>query len=1514
MADTIKDYLVGIGFKVDDSGAKRAESSIGNIDDLIRALYDAIQQGVDQLKSFFGEMNKGAASADKAAASAQNVTVAVNNLANSGDKATTSMAQGARSAEELSRSTDATGKSADKAAEGLSKANKEAHLNNARKGSMNIKQLEGHLRKATGTLKKFINMAATYLIGSSIKSAVSQVIKFNEGLAESAKKLRKSIEDTRAYNVALQAMGKTADEIKKNKTLQALFDDLQAIGKQMALPEAAQGVKAIDDIRNELMRLRVVGTYAMQWIYYKIQTVAEGPLKDIQRMLRQVREWFSGNIEKVAGGIAKAFREVSHVFVSVIQFVQRILGWINKLPPGVKLVGAAILAVIAMIKSKTVLVTAIVALIILLIDDFMTYLEGGQSLFEDFWGWAVDAFDKVSTAISDAIKKVKEFWDESKNDDGSINWLSFGIKIAGWLLEGAKSVLRGASSAIKGWITGDKDATWPEVGTAIWEGIKEKLKDISATIKGWIVGDDTASWGEVGDKILGGIREKLQTVSLSIRSWITGNNGAEGGEPTWGDVGEAIHRGLVEKLQNISSKIKEWVAGDKNATWGEVGAAIRRGIKSKLENIWKTIRRWISGNNGDDEWTEAGTAIENGITSELSDIGATIKGLITGDQTASWKDVGETIRTGIKTGLANIGAFIKGLITGDPEASWSDVGRTILNGITNGLQSLGRVIKTLITGDSTASWGDVGTTILSGIKEKLQNLGMTIKKWITGDKNASWSDVGQTIADGIGQKKEEILEKLKSALGLGDDATFPDVGAAIVGKIADGAESILNALVSALTPGTEDDSSSVGTSIWDWISTAIQNAAKNKADFWGGVIEDGINRGGVIGSLESALGTAMLYASQIKFNIVAAATKIMQSGKPGEIWESVKGIVESILSIVNNIVAALTGEAPSDAEDFGQLLQDTIVGAVQLISDALKAAEGALAWVADIVSKAQEMGVLDEALKGIAATLIAIKVGGAVKSVVNLFKGFSSGITILKSLNPEFLAISGAIMAVVGVATILKRVWDRLMGGFSEKEIAAQGVEELGRMLDNVSDQLDEAGENAELLQDIFKEIRRDQFEFDFDPSQGESEYYTSLADYRKKNMDPSVYSEEVRALLESYNDEQWLALYKMFKEETDQDKVLAFLEAEAAKLAAEKELAEQAQMEESGNNIYSQQAEKAAAAAGEMTEEVAAATAALEGLGEETEGAGKTFEEASAEAADFVEGVRESTRTVLDTSTTSEEALEAVKVASEEAAQAILDAFLNLGQPIGPVFDSIVVMSTNMVGSAKTQFQRLSREAKSQFAQVISAAKRMRDSVVGAIRKMRDDVTDAFRTMVKNIDDEMQKATTKVEAQVNRIIAALNRLRTSFTVSVTPQQAFGFGGVVSTETRAVVGEEGKEYIIPVKHRERAISLLQNAAADLGISAESLRSASGMIGGAEFNRTPYYAASGSVTNNRSVSSTNTVNAPATINVYGTDPVSIARNVSRNQERLVLRNMKSIFAWCMRNTFVMHMDCTCIAFA
>lgn len=161
-------------------------------------------------------------------------------------------------------------------------------------------------------------------------------------------------------------------------------------------------------------------------------------------------------------------------------------------------------------------------------------------------------------------------------------------------------------------------------------------------------------------------------------------------------------------------------------------------------------------------------------------------------------------------------------------------------------------------------------------------------------------------------------------------------------------------------------------------------------------------------------------------------------------------------------------------------------------------------------------------------------------------------------------------------------------------------------------------------------------------------------------------------------------------------------------------------------------------------------------------------------------------------------------------------------------------------------------------------------------------------------IKSEMSAAAAAVNQYVGKMKSALSSLSTSIAGASQPTQKFSIGGVVEKETRATIGEDGREYVIPVTKPDRAIPLLKAAMEDLNLGGQALTYAANQL---SQKSPPVYAAQPTIRRETVQNSTvhNTVSAPATINVYGRDAESIAQNVERNQELLLIRNIKGVYA-------------------
>lgn len=147
--------------------------------------------------------------------------------------------------------------------------------------------------------------------------------------------------------------------------------------------------------------------------------IAFGFLPTMLEMVNTFNRFLDANKDLIVNGIGKllnAISVMSQVISSTFQFITKgiemTIGWEGAL----YLLAAAFLwvkraMILAFVTNPIAWVIAAIVGLMLLIDDFMTYLDGGESQFGEFWGsmlgWIEDNKDAINTFI-DNVKMLGE--------------------------------------------------------------------------------------------------------------------------------------------------------------------------------------------------------------------------------------------------------------------------------------------------------------------------------------------------------------------------------------------------------------------------------------------------------------------------------------------------------------------------------------------------------------------------------------------------------------------------------------------------------------------------------------------------------------------------------------------------------------------------------------------------------------------------------------------------------------------------------------------------------------------------------------------------------------------------------------------------------------------------------------------------------------------------------------------------------------------------------------------------
>ena len=270
-----------------------------------------------------------------------------------------------------------------------------AQVDNSGVGQM-MQLLDSNKLKALGVTAALT--AATTAVYKFVESATKTEIE----LTALAKKQGKTIEATRASETALKAMGKTLNEVKKDKALESIYNDLVKVNKAMALPDMSDGITMIRNLQGAFWELRSTVTYAIQWINAKILANLEEPINRITSKLHEISQWVQQNMQSITTKVSSFITGFAKGVIGIIEGIEKIVNWVHELPEGIQRIGSAVGVVWALIKSGPIgQILTVVTAIGGLIDDYENFqwnkLHEGE-----------EGFEKVGVAFEGIWEKLED--------------------------------------------------------------------------------------------------------------------------------------------------------------------------------------------------------------------------------------------------------------------------------------------------------------------------------------------------------------------------------------------------------------------------------------------------------------------------------------------------------------------------------------------------------------------------------------------------------------------------------------------------------------------------------------------------------------------------------------------------------------------------------------------------------------------------------------------------------------------------------------------------------------------------------------------------------------------------------------------------------------------------------------------------------------------------------------------------------------------------------------------------
>lgn len=716
MAVTIAEFINKVGFKVKNEDVDKVNNTISGIKDTATKLLGAIGIGFS--------------------------LTAVNGL----------VEEFTRVNNQIRNATEALGDQRDIQEEimAAAEATRTSYSDTANVVSMLVKgnsELFGNVDEAV----KF-NNAATMLFKSAGKT--------NEDIASLMEAINKSFQKGYVDSETISQLLERAPEAVAllNKRLGTTSDQLEDMATEgtMTIEDLkAAFIDNIDEIEAGFGNVQYSITDALtvirsKWGLWLAQTnetlgITDGigrfmvsAFNNVISVLNRVRNAVTWLGDKL-GGVDKLFRLIAITAAAAFAVFN-----FSKITSGL----SSISKLLTTINVKTLAIIAIIVLLALLVEDFINFMQGNDSLIGSLLEKAGVDVEAVRQTIINAWNAIKSFllsvWDAIKKACSAV-----------W--GGIKDFFKEHGDEIKAGLL----AAWNVIRsilTAVWNVIR--------TVALAVFGDLQEFWRQHGESIMNALVTAWNTIqSILVGVWNVIKTVATtifGGLQTfWQNHGEQI----TEALVNVWNIIKNVLT----AVWtiiSTIARTIFNGLKAFWDTWGNTILTAISG-----VW-EVIKAVFSTAFNVIADLFAVFAALFSGDWGALWENVKQLV-SDIFGGIVNIVSTIL-------SAVWnviSSIFTTIWNFISGVAQNIWSAITTAFTNILTGI-----TTTVTNIKDAIVNGFTAAIDWIKSlpAQAIQWgADIINGIVDGIkgaigavGDAVAGVADKIKSFLGFSE----PDEG------------------------------------------------------------------------------------------------------------------------------------------------------------------------------------------------------------------------------------------------------------------------------------------------------------------------------------------------------------------------------------------------------------------------------------------------------------------------------------------------------------------------------------------------------------------------------------------------------------------------------------------------------------------------------------------------------------------------------------------------------------------
>lgn len=719
---TIRDIVVAFGFQVDRNSERQAESSIKGIKSMaskllgaigivfsIKGMADLAQTAADaealksQFSQVFGDMEKEAA--DKLQAISDDTGVMVNRMKGSFTQIaafskTTGLAQ-AEALEIANRAMIAVNDSAafyDRSIEDVTES-----MRSFLKG--NFEQDAALGLSCTETTR---NAAANALYSKSFKD-----------LSEAEKQftLLQMVEDA---NKASGALGQAARESdtwtnQLGNLKQSLTDLKAAAGSTFLKPAVAvlklltslvqRATKAFEGLtaENGMLTRATEGYHAL---VKRLQPAIDRMTQTLSKGMERGKEVVKGVVDRLGGAenVLKILAIVAGAFLAAMAWKKVIDGakkYMKLLNGMASMFGVG--------KAKILAVAAVIIILALIIEDFINFLLGNDSVIGTIFDNMGIGAENARQAVFDAFNKIKEFllgvWEFLKM--AAFMFIGTVKEFLGRHLDSIRADFERVWGIVKTFLNG----VWTfltQLAATLFGNTEEEIDDSAHSTKDNLLSvwqsilNALSAIFDILYEVVSSVLNAVATVIETVFGWIQtfwSNWGSEilaWFKTVWDSMGGILHS-FLDIIKGIADFITSVFTGNWSGAWEAIKAifvGVWNAVIAVLSTVWETIKLLFSMGLSAVQsiWNTVWGAVKSFFSSTFESIAAHVSSIllkIKDSVTNRIKGVKDAIINGINEAVN----FIKALPS--QAVQW---GADFINGLKNGIMAGIQGIKNAVKG------------------------------------------------------------------------------------------------------------------------------------------------------------------------------------------------------------------------------------------------------------------------------------------------------------------------------------------------------------------------------------------------------------------------------------------------------------------------------------------------------------------------------------------------------------------------------------------------------------------------------------------------------------------------------------------------------------------------------------------------------------------------------------------------------------------------------------------------